>query len=58
LDFAYSTNWYTDQQALTLPNGQRRPLTGTPQQIGDDIQGYQEIGVRYVMVNLQGDTLE
>jgi len=57
LSFAYSTNWYTDQQALTLPNGQRRPLTGTPQQIADDIKGYQEVGVRHMMVNLQGDTL-
>jgi probable F420-dependent oxidoreductase len=58
LSFAYSTNWYTDQQALTLPNGQRRPLTGTPQQITDDIKGYQEVGVRHMMVNLQGETLE
>jgi probable F420-dependent oxidoreductase len=58
LDFAYSTNWYTDQQALTLPNGQRRPLTGTPQQIADDIMGYQEVGVSHMMVNLQGETLE
>jgi len=56
LSFAYSTNWYTDQQALTLPNGQRRPLTGTPQQIADDIKGYQEVGVRHMMVNLQGET--
>jgi len=58
LSFAYSTNWYTDQQALTLPDGQRRPLTGTPQQIADDIKGYQEVGVRHMMVNLQGETLE
>jgi probable F420-dependent oxidoreductase len=56
LDFAYSTNWYTDQQALTLPSGQRRPLTGTPQQIADDIKRYEDLGVRHMMVNLQGDT--
>lgn len=58
LDFAYSANWYNDQQALMLPNGQRRPLTGTPQQIADDIKRYEELGVRHMMVNLQGDTLE
>jgi probable F420-dependent oxidoreductase len=58
LAFAYSTNWYTDQQTLTLPNGQRRPLTGTPQQVADDIKCYQEVGVRHMMVNLQGETLE
>jgi probable F420-dependent oxidoreductase len=55
--FAYSTNWYTDQQALSLPDGQRRPLTGTPQQIVDDIKRYEDLGVRWTMVNLQGDTL-
>jgi probable F420-dependent oxidoreductase len=58
LDFAYSTNWYNDQQALTLPNGQRRPLTGTPQQIAGDIKRYEELGVRHMMVNFQSDTLQ
>ncbi len=57
LDFAYSANWYNDQQAMTLSDGQRRPLTGTPQQIADDIKRYREAGVRHMMVNLQGETL-
>jgi probable F420-dependent oxidoreductase len=56
LDFAYSASWYNDQQAQTLPDGQRRPLTGTPQQIADDIKRYEELGVRHMMVNLQGET--
>jgi probable F420-dependent oxidoreductase len=56
LDFAYSANWYNDQQAQTLPDGQRRPLTGTPQQIADDIKRYEELGVRHMLVNLQGET--
>ncbi len=56
LDFAYSANWFNDQQALTLPDGQRRPLTGTPQQIADDIKRYEDLGVRHMMVNLQGET--
>jgi probable F420-dependent oxidoreductase len=56
LHFAYSTNWYNDQQAMTLPDGQRRPLTGTPQQIADDIKRYEELGVRHMLVNLQGNT--
>jgi probable F420-dependent oxidoreductase len=56
LDFAYSANWFNDQQAQTLPDGQRRPLTGTPQQIADDIKRYAELGVRHIMVNLQGET--
>ncbi len=56
LDFAYSANWSNDQQAQTLPDGQRRPLTGTPQQIADDIKRYEELGVRHMLVNLQGET--
>ena len=56
LDFAYSANWLNDQQAMTLPDGQRRSLTGTPQQIADDIKRYEELGVRHMMVNLQGET--
>lgn len=58
LDFAYSSNWYTDEQALTLADGQRRTLTGTPQQIADDIKRYAEQGVRHLLLNMQGDTLE
>jgi probable F420-dependent oxidoreductase len=57
LDFAYSANWYNDERAVTGPDGQRRPLTGTPPQIADDIKRYAEAGVRHLMVNLQGDTL-
>jgi len=56
LDFAYSANWHNDQQAQTLSDGQRRPMTGTPQQIADDIKRYEELGVRHMMVNLQGET--
>jgi probable F420-dependent oxidoreductase len=56
LSFAYSANWFNDQQAVTLPNGERRPLTGTPQQIVDDIKRYEDVGVRHMMVNVQGET--
>ena len=57
LDFAYSATWYNDREAMTLPDGQRRPMTGTPQQIADDIKRYADVGVRHMMVNLQGETL-
>jgi probable F420-dependent oxidoreductase len=56
LGFAYSANWFNDQQASALPDGQRRPLTGTPQQIADDMKRYEDLGVRHMMVNLQGET--
>ncbi|MCI0439361.1 MAG: LLM class F420-dependent oxidoreductase [Chloroflexi bacterium] len=57
LDFAYSAGW-VNEQAQTLPGGERRPLTGTPQQIAGDVGRYEELGVRHMMVNLQGNTLE
>ena len=38
----------TDEEVLTLPNGQRRPLTGTMQQIVDDVKRYEELGVRFI----------
>jgi probable F420-dependent oxidoreductase len=47
--FAYSANWYNDQEAERLPNGERHPLTGTPVQIADDIKRYAEVGVRHMM---------
>jgi probable F420-dependent oxidoreductase len=56
LDFAYSASWFNDQQAQMLPNGERRPLTGTPQQIAGDVKRYEDLGVRHMMVNLQGET--
>jgi probable F420-dependent oxidoreductase len=50
--FAYSANWYNDQEAERLPNGARRPLTGTPAQIADDIKRYEEVGVRHMMLSM------
>ena len=49
LDFTYSASWYNDQEAERLPDGARRPLTGTPAQIADDIKRYAEVGVRHMM---------
>jgi len=48
----YSANWYNDQEAERLPNGVRRPLTGTPAQVADDIKCYEEVGVRHMMLSM------
>jgi probable F420-dependent oxidoreductase len=58
MDFAYSATWYNDQEAQRLAGGERRPLTGTPEQIAHDIKRYEEVGVRHMMVNLQGSTVQ
>jgi alkanesulfonate monooxygenase SsuD/methylene tetrahydromethanopterin reductase-like flavin-dependent oxidoreductase (luciferase family) len=52
VDFAYSAGWYNDQEAERLSSGERRPLTGTPAQVADDIKRYEEVGVRHLMVNM------
>jgi probable F420-dependent oxidoreductase len=54
VDFAYSAGWYNDQEAQQLPSGVRRPLTGTPAQIADDIKRYEEVGVRHMMISTVG----
>ena len=45
----YSASWYNEQEAERLPDGARRPLSGTPAQIADDIKRYAEVGVRHMM---------
>jgi probable F420-dependent oxidoreductase len=50
--FAYRADWYNDQEAERLPNGVRRPLTGTPAQIADDIKRYEEVGVHHMMLSM------
>jgi probable F420-dependent oxidoreductase len=50
IDFTYRADWYNDQKAEQRPNGARRPVTGTPAQIADDIKRYAEVGVRHMML--------
>ena len=52
VDLAYSASWYNDQEAERLSSGERRPLTGAPAQVADDIKRYEEVGVRHMMVNM------
>ena len=50
LDFAYGASAYNDQEAQQLPDGTRRPLTGTPVQIADDIKRFSDVGVRHMLL--------
>lgn len=50
--FAYLAGRHNDQEAQYLPGGARRPLTGTPAQIADDIKRYEEVGVRHMMLSM------
>ena len=57
LDFAYSANWYNDEEPQIV-DGERRVFTGSPAQIAGDIKAFEELGVRHIMLNLQSDTLD
>jgi probable F420-dependent oxidoreductase len=58
IDLAYSASWLNDREAQTLPDGKRRPLTGTPDEVADDIKAFADVGVRHFMFNFQSETLE
>ena len=58
LDFAYSVNWYDDTQAQQGDDGDRRLLTGDPQQVAADIQRIQDMGVNHLMLNFPADSLD
>ena len=57
LDFAYSVNWY-DPTGPQVVDGERRLLTGDPQQVADDVKRLEEMGVNHLMLNFQGQDRE
>ena len=40
------------------PGDRRTPLTGTPQQVADDVKEYQEAGVEHIVLGARGRTYE
>lgn len=58
LDFAYSVNWYDDTQAQQGDDGDRRLLTGAPQQVAGDIRRLEDMGVNHLMLNFPADSLD
>lgn len=57
LDFAYSVNWNNESEA-EIVDGERRILTGTPQQLADDVKRLEELGVNHLLLNLQAENLD
>ena len=58
IEVAYSSHWYNDRQAEVGPDGGRRIFTGSPEQIAEDVHIFEDLGVSYLMLNLQAPTLE
>ncbi len=58
IDLAYSAGWYNDQDPVTSPSGGRRTFTGTPEDVAADIDAFASLGVRHLMLGLQGNTVD
>ena len=54
----YCALWFDETKTLTLDNGRRQLLSGTVEQIDEDIAALAESGVQGLMLNFQRDTLE
>lgn len=54
---SYSAGWYRDDHE-DLTDGNRRLLTGNPEQVSGDIGKLQAAGVGHLMLGMQADTLE
>ena len=49
--------WNAKEEKI-LPNGRRRSFTGTPSQIAEDIQAFEEVGVQHIVFFMRGSTME
>ena len=58
IDVAYNSSFYDDRRALLTGDGRRRLFTGTPEQIAEDISSFEDMGVRHLMLNFPGETME
>ena len=58
IDIAYGARSYNDAEAELTAEGQRRPFTGTPEEIAADIRAFEELGVSHLILGFQGRTLE
>ncbi len=58
IGLAFSAGWYDDRAAQTEPNGSRRLLTGSPEQVTSDIRELREAGVRWLMVGMQSASVD
>ncbi len=59
---AYNTLLYSEPEPHLLPSGERRPFTGRPEQIVEDVKAWEALGTSYLMLgfhrNLETDSLD
>jgi probable F420-dependent oxidoreductase len=58
IGLAFFANWFDESKTQTTAGGERLLLTGSSEQIAEDMHGLHELGVRDLVLNFQRDTLE
>ncbi len=58
IDFGYSAGWYDDRGEKPGRDGDRMVFTGTSDQVVADIREFETLGVRHLIVGLDGTTPE
>ena len=58
LDIAFSAGWYNENEEQFADDGSHRPFTGSAEQIASDINDFEELGVRHLILGFQAPTLE
>ena len=55
---AYHGGVCNGDSAESGADGKRRPFTGTPAQIAEDVRAYEEVGVRHMFLSFPGSTVQ
>lgn len=58
IGLAFFANWFDETKTVNTEAGERLLLTGSAEQIAEDMAGLGELGVRDLVLNFQRDTLE
>lgn len=58
IKLTYFSNSFDESKPASSDDGQRRLLTGTAEEIAEDIGALSELGVRHLVLNFQRDNLE
>jgi probable F420-dependent oxidoreductase len=58
IGLAFFANWFDETKTLDTKDGQRLILSGNAEQVAEDMNGLQELGVTDLVLNFQRDTLE
>lgn len=56
INLGYSLSWVDNPNGNT--SGERPMLTGSPEQVAEDIRALEDLGVRYMRVGFEGNTLD